>query len=314
MNTDNELVTVIITTYRATGRLSEAIDSVINQSYSNYEVIVVDDNLPNSESRKYTEKIMEKYNSNSKIIYIKHDYNKNGAAARNTGIRAAHGSFIAFLDDDDIYYPKRLEKCVNALVGNPEYGAVYSSVDIYKKNEYLDTRKATENGCIWKKLLLNEGLLGTGSNLFLKQSVVKKVGFFDERFLRYQDVEYMLRVTEKEKILSIPEALVRKNIEDTNIPPYIKYKKNKSLIFLKFSYLINQLDEKEKNNFFNNHYNTLYKSALDSLNKKYIKDSIKNLEEINTKLPLKYYVKAKIPHIYKMYSSFLRRIRKFLAI
>ena len=295
-----KMVSVIITTYRATGRLVQAIESVLNQTYTKFELIVVDDNNPNSEARSFTQKIMDKYLSNGLVKYIKHTSNKNGAAARNTGINASQGEFIAFLDDDDVYYPLRLDKCVEALK-NPDYSAVYTSVDLFSNDIKIGTREALVEGYIWKDLLLDEGLLGTGSNLFLRSDIVRDICGFDERFLRYQDVEFMLRVSERRKVAIIPEVLVRKNLETTNLPAYKKYYENKQLIFSKFSYMIEKLNDEEKTIFFTIHYDTLFNSAMDSCQKEYINDAVKNLETVIGKLPIKYYIKAKFPRLYRQY-------------
>ncbi|MGG6496129.1 UNVERIFIED_CONTAM: glycosyltransferase family 2 protein, partial [Bacteroidetes bacterium 56_B9] len=90
------------------------------------EVIVVDDNNPEMPARKRTELLMQQYAENAKVKYIKHEHNKNGAAARNTGIQIAKGEYIAFLDDDDEYYKNRIRICVDTLSENPEYDAVYT--------------------------------------------------------------------------------------------------------------------------------------------------------------------------------------------
>ena len=107
---DNQpLVSVIIPTYKRLGMLGRAIDSVLNQTYNNIEIIIVDDNNEDSEYRKETERFMKKYDDNIEIKYVKHKQNKNGAAARNTGINNANGVYIAFLDDDDEFSPKKIE-------------------------------------------------------------------------------------------------------------------------------------------------------------------------------------------------------------
>lgn len=122
---DNDLVSVVIPTYRRSEMLPRAINSVLNQTYEDIEIIVVDDNNPNTKYREATKKIMEHYKDNSKIKYIKHDVNKNGSAARNTGIKYSSGKYVCFLDDDDYFYPCKIEKQLEFLTSNPEYKAVY---------------------------------------------------------------------------------------------------------------------------------------------------------------------------------------------
>lgn len=106
----SDLVSIIMPSYNTAQYIVETIQSVINQTcltqtYKNIEIIVVDDNDPKSEYRISTEKMMKKYADDERVIYIQHEINKNGAAARNTGIKYAKGEYISFLDDDDYYYP-----------------------------------------------------------------------------------------------------------------------------------------------------------------------------------------------------------------
>ena len=91
-------VSIIIPTYKNRGGLTTSVDSAIRQTYQNIEVIIVDDNPPDSEERHFTEQIMEGYLADPRVRYIKHAENKNGAAARNTGINSSTGEYIAFLD------------------------------------------------------------------------------------------------------------------------------------------------------------------------------------------------------------------------
>ena len=121
----NLKVSTIITTYRRADMLKRAIDSVLNQTYSNIEVIVVDDNDEKSEDRKNTEEIMTSYANNPKVKYIKHKVNMNGAAARNTGIKNSTGEIVCFLDDDDWYLETKIEKQLEFLCKNKDYKAVY---------------------------------------------------------------------------------------------------------------------------------------------------------------------------------------------
>src|SRR5699024_76128 len=115
MMTEQILASIIITTYNRPAMLERAIYSALNQTHSWVEVLVIDDNDPNTEARKLTEHLMAEYKDNEKIRYIKHPSNMNGAAARNTGIQFARGKYVTFLDDDDIYYPEKVAKQVELL-------------------------------------------------------------------------------------------------------------------------------------------------------------------------------------------------------
>ena len=105
---DNNLeVSVVVTTYKRPDKLGRAIKSVLSQTLKKWELIVVDDNSADTPFRKETESFMEPYLSDSRIRYIKHEKNAGAPAARNTGIKAAKGSYIAFLDDDDFLLKKK---------------------------------------------------------------------------------------------------------------------------------------------------------------------------------------------------------------
>ena len=108
----NKLVSVIITTYRRSDKIERAIESVLNQTYKNIEIIIVDDNSNEPEERKKTKKIVKKY---SEIKYIQNKENLGGALSRNVGIDNANGDFIAFLDDDDKYTEDKLKNNINVI-------------------------------------------------------------------------------------------------------------------------------------------------------------------------------------------------------
>ena len=129
------MVSIIITTYKRAKYIIRAIDSVLDQTYQNIEIIVVDDNDPNTIYRQEMKEIMKRYKENPNVIYLQHEHNMNGAAARNTGLSVAKGEYIGFLDDDDYFLPQRIEKLVNVLEKYPEYNAAYSSVIVTKSKK-----------------------------------------------------------------------------------------------------------------------------------------------------------------------------------
>jgi len=101
---NSELISVIIPTYNRAKSITRSIITVLNQTYENYELIVIDDCSTDS-----TKKILQSF-SDKRIIYVRHLYNQGAAAARNTGIKIAKGKYIAFQDSDDEWLPKKLEK------------------------------------------------------------------------------------------------------------------------------------------------------------------------------------------------------------
>src|SRR5699024_2755734 len=122
----NELVSVIIPTYGLPDTLEDSVKSVLMQDYSQIEVFVVDDNDPNSEERNKTEILMDNLlKQDTRLQYLKHEKNKNGSAARNTGFRQSTGKFVCFLDNDDVFLQGKIKAQIQFLQENNEFDAVY---------------------------------------------------------------------------------------------------------------------------------------------------------------------------------------------
>lgn len=196
------LVSVIIPTYKRPDTLDRAIESVFRQTYTPIEIIVVDDNNPDSEGRALTEECMKKYENDSRVQYVKHEHNKNGSAARNTGARHSKGEYLAFLDDDDEYYPEKIAAQVKRLEELDEtWGACYTKY-IRKKDDGTLVSTSTEHrqGDIYFHELCRNFWHGGGTGPLVRRSVFEDIGGFDETFKRNQDVEYMIRIAKKYKV------------------------------------------------------------------------------------------------------------------
>jgi len=185
---NENLVSVILPTYKGSDVLARAVNSVLAQTYPQIEIIVVDDNSPESEERRATEVLMSQYESNDKITYVKHDKNKNGAAARNTGIKNARGKYIAFLDDDDWFLPSKIEEQVKYLEQHSDFDACYCLAQ--RDGKPIETVSYT--GDVSKELLLLKSHMFTPSLCFRKEALTAINGF-DESFRRHQDYELLLR-------------------------------------------------------------------------------------------------------------------------
>ena len=238
-------VSVIIPTYRRSEYLLRSIKSVLNQTYKNTEIIVVDDNGIGNEFQLINERKLSELINSKKIIYLKHNVNKNGAAARNTGMKIASGEYITFLDDDDFFLENRIEVLVNKLEENRECDGVYSSMIKLKNKQLYNYRQGYREGNLLNDVLCQYSFFGTGSNMFFKKNCIKIIGEFDETFFRYQDLEYMVRFFEKGfNICAVNSVLVVKCEEDSmNVPNYERMKIAKEMYCNKFKRTI------EKNNF-----------------------------------------------------------------
>ena len=240
---DNQLVSVVIPTYSRPAFLERTINSVVNQTYGNIEIIVVDDNNPGTEYRRETEEVMNKFKQNSKVKYIKHEKNKNGSAARNTGWMHSKGKYITFLDDDDVISQSKIEaqvKCLEKL--DDSWGMCYTKYELKKENGEYQISNENREGYLYVESLMRTVFLGSGSNLMLRKKVVDEIGGYDESFKRNQDIECLVRACERYKIAYIDKKLLT--------------------IYQEGNRKKRTLEEIED---INKHYLTVFKNKIDSL-------------------------------------------------
>ncbi len=196
------LVSVIIPVYNRLNFLKEAVESVLRQTYKNYELIIVDDG-----STDDTPLIKEIF---PPIKYIRHPENKGVAAARNTGIKNSHGELLAFLDSDDLWLPEKLEKQVEFMNQNPDL-LISQTEEIWIRNgKRVNPRKKhkKEGGNIFFRSL--ELCLISPSAVILKRELLKEVGLFDEDLKAAEDYDLWLRITWKYPVGLLPQPLVIK--------------------------------------------------------------------------------------------------------
>ncbi|MBQ1812895.1 MAG: glycosyltransferase family 2 protein [Bacilli bacterium] len=205
-----DLISVIIPTYKRSEMLERAINSVLNQSYANIEIIVVDDNNPDSEYRKSTAKFMEKYKNNKKIRYVKMKQNGGGALARNEGISQAKGSYVAFLDDDDYFLDDKLRKQIEFMKKN-NLDASFTACETYDETQNkLVKVKRYNNFNQYDDVLkfhLVEMIVGTQTFMYKKEVLDKIDGFSkvpagQEFYLMYKTIKNGFKVGYLDEILT----------------------------------------------------------------------------------------------------------------
>ena len=208
---DNPLVSIIMPSYARPTNLVRAIESVLAQTYAPIEIIVVDDNGVNTPFQKETENLLSSYIFDGKITYLKHEVNRNGSAARNTGTRASHGEIIGYLDDDDTFMPTKIEEQVRRLQEayaiNPRVAGVYCNIEKqgYKKANNANTTNKLE-GNLSAAILIGEVRLNS-STILLYRFAFDAMEGWDERFLRHQDWEFCIRFFRKyEMVLACPST------------------------------------------------------------------------------------------------------------
>lgn len=201
--TNSPLVSVIIPTYARSQYICRAIDSVLHQTYQNIEIIVVDDNGENTKDQLITYQTLKPYIEKKQIRYITHKTNLNGSAARNTGIFNAKGEYICLLDDDDEFFPSKIEKQINVLSQlDDNWAGVYcNSMDrIVTANgvqEKINKVKPSNN--LKENFLSCQAQFGS-SSLMLKKHVCIELNGFDVTFKRHQDWEFIVRILRKYKL------------------------------------------------------------------------------------------------------------------
>jgi Glycosyltransferases involved in cell wall biogenesis len=208
----NSLVSVIVPTYNRERVIENAVNTVLNQTYKNIEIIVVDDGSADNTRVKlaaYEKKIKYYYKSNGGC-----------SCARNFGIDKANGQFIAFLDSDDEWLPNKIEKQLVALEQNEGFGLAICDIAYVDNNKQVvycsklrETIKA--DGEILEQVLLIPNI--TCSYMMVKKQVFDIVGKFDETFDTANDYEMMLRITSKFKTVLIEEPLVRYKKSDNSV-------------------------------------------------------------------------------------------------
>lgn len=191
MTESHPIVSVIIPAYNVTAYISEAIDSVLAQTFSDFEVIVINDACPDSQG---LETVLERYGN--RIRYIKHDGNRGLAATRNTGIEAANGEFIALLDADDIYEPNYLEVQVEKLRQHPEADVVYGDATLIGDDPCVGmpiSKFKPSNGPVTFHSLLREEV-SVAVMCLIRRSALSKFGLFDSRLRSCEDFDLWLRI------------------------------------------------------------------------------------------------------------------------
>lgn len=255
------MVSVIITTYGANLKLIRAIDSVLQQTYEDIEVIVIDDNDPNSNARRQTEQMMTRFAADDHVKYIKHPENKNGAAARNTGIEIAKGEYIAFLDDDDFYLPERVRISVNYLNTHPNISGVCLEVARINKKYIVDVMQVQNGHILTNEDILIGKAIGSGSNIFLRRDAIQEVQGFDVSFKRKQDIEFILRVVRICKVVYLHDIQIVKDVSGVR---KLSYENNRSAFIKfnsKFQNEIDSLSDNNKNTYYTTNYQFLYNIA-----------------------------------------------------
>ena len=203
------LVSVVIPVYNSEQYITECIDSALTQTYQNIEIIIVDDG-----STDNTVNIISEYNN--ELIKLFHQKNTGSGAARNHGIEQASGTWIAFLDADDIWLPdklqKQLEHCSDLDWSHTD---LYLHGDVYPRHTKTTELTPKHSGFILKNLLV-ENSIGT-SSVIIKKEILQKLGAFNTDLRALQDWDLWLRVAAENQICYVDEPLVYYRVHSSSV-------------------------------------------------------------------------------------------------
>ncbi len=225
----NRLISVIINCRNSEKYLKPCINSVLNQTYTNFEVLIVD-----NKSTDRTKEIIKSYSdSRIKYYYLKKPLSLGNA--RNFALNHSIGDYIAFIDSDDLWYPEKLEKVVNRFSKN--IGLIYTNVQYFNESKSFNlySYRKIYKGDIFNKLIYDYNLCI--SSCVVSREVIRDNKLqFDKNLRVCEDLDFFLKISYVSKVDYIPEILARYRIHQTNLTS-----KNLELFFDEYEVTVNNL-------------------------------------------------------------------------
>jgi glycosyltransferase involved in cell wall biosynthesis len=203
-------VSVVIPSYNSARFVGEAIESVLAQTYVDLEIIVVDDG-----STDDTHDVVARF-TDPRVRYVYQD-NRERSAARNTGIRAAQGEYVAFLDADDLWRAEKLARQVGLLDAHPEVGLVYCGALLMENDRVFDEETCSYRGWVLRPLLLVGNIVaGSLSSAMVRRGCFDRAGLFDETFSACEDWDMWVRIALHYPLDFVPMPLVKCRVHSSN--------------------------------------------------------------------------------------------------
>ena len=212
ISSQKPLVSVIIPTFNRGHIIARSVDSVLAQTFTDYEIIVVDDG-----STDNTGEFLKKHYG-ERIQYIAQPVNMGLANARNRGIEASRGTYIAILDDDDLWFPEKLALQVELLEKEPELSLVYcGTVKVNSRGEWIEEIRPSRRGQIFEAMLYQNCLLGPASVAIFPRAVLRTSGMFDAGLSSCADWDLWVRMARCGKVDFVDRPLVQYVIHECNM-------------------------------------------------------------------------------------------------
>lgn len=219
-------ISVIIPTHNRADLLIEALESVFSQTWSNYEVIVVNDGS--------TDNTAERIRPYLDRVHYLHQSNRGVAAARNLGIRHSRGNLICFLDSDDLWVPTKLQEQIAFAEQNPQYALIATEIDTFNSKGHVErSRKARmyriHNGMIAEHLLFDNWI--QTSTVMVRREVLLRVGGFDEDVGQFgEDWLLWMRIATESPVYFMPRPLVNYRMHERKLTSWMPESQYKSLM------------------------------------------------------------------------------------
>lgn len=239
---NSPIVSVIIPAYNASRYLKETIESLLVQSYSNLEIIIINDG-----STDDTETVIRPFLTEKRIKYFS-QANGGISKARNKGVVCSQGVYIAFLDADDLALPERIEEQVDFLEKNSDYGVAYSQFQSFiegRSRRLFTYRRTGFSGNIFQPLLQYSFICP--STVMLRRKVFDDVGGFDEQFRDAEDWDLWRRLAYRGVLFGfIDKPLVLTRLHPQSLSGFANQVRMKKMNLYSFEKLFNQMTETER--------------------------------------------------------------------
>lgn len=271
-------VSIIVAAYNGERYIRETLESLLAQTYKDFEIVVADDG-----STDGTAEIVKSF-TDHRIKYIKKENEGVMAKTRNFGIRRSIGEFIAFCDQDDIWYPEKLKKQLEKIDKNVLIGTVVASADIIdKKGEKIGLRDIGFEGYInpiesFEKLLDTDFI--TNCSAVVPKKIIEEMGYLDESLVGNDDYKLWLLIAQKYGIFGIRESLCAWRVSSSS------YSKKLSIIYkenLKIFQNLSGRSKKENEDIglgINKNYTRLFMELVYERNFEEAKKSLSNVKKI----------------------------------
>ncbi len=231
---NSPLVTIVLTTYKRPDKLRQSLQSACELTYTNLEIIVVDDNGQNSSYSSKTASVINQFKNVRDITYIQHPSNLGACSARNSGLQAAHGEYISFLDDDDYIYPNKITEQIRPMLC--DFSIAFSICDVIQvrdeKNIISTISYSQPNQEFVDYLLSKRSGICTSVMLF-RTSYLQSINGFDPALASYQDYDLLLRLSSLYKYSYERKPLVKYNLCSDGISANIRAKYDGKLSIIK---------------------------------------------------------------------------------